>query len=125
MDTWGDPWGPAGLRTGDCWEGTEQRTGSRAPALTELCPWRSGSATYWPEACWVRGLKPGPVTPKKVRAWQEVQMVPCLSASVQAPHLFSKPAMEATSPEIPATTHQHIREHQGSQRPAMHSRVPD
>lgn len=35
------------------------------------------------------------------------------------------PGVEASSPQAPAPTHQHVREHEGGQQPAVHHCVPD
>lgn len=104
----------------------------------------SGSTTCWPEAP-SRDPRPAgqgsPARPSDPRAEGKgrpgVHEVPWPVASGQVSHLcdlgvcsrhlsIRRTGCRSRRPaQAPVPTHQHLREHQGSQRPAMHSRVPD
>lgn len=90
-----------------------------------------------PEACWAGG----PARPSNPRAEGKgrpgFREVPWPVASMQLSHLCDlgtcsrhlsvrQTGWRSHRPaQAPVPTHQHLREHQGSQRPAVHSRVPD
>lgn len=90
-----------------------------------------------PEACWAGG----PARPSDARAEGKgrpgFREVPWPVASMQLSHLCDlgtcsrhlsvrQTGWRSHRPaQAPVPTHQHLREHQGSQRPAVHSRVPD